>query len=503
MGYGNQVPSFSYPGSIILSGIVMLFGSLYLSMPLAIVGIKYDLAWREYDEKQQELARTAPPNALLSEDSTKGRRGVRADGDDETLKALATSHVSGVSLHVGDQFFDIGQRLLDIDSALRGLMQVPLGTGHEAATQRAKQRSELTNRALDAITSVIKLHRRVCTDIRVSLIASETGSASPKKRGSSSSSKLSGRLLSLTSKAGSSGRFDTRSGISKAKSALSALTTRATVKQRVRHSRPEGFRSATWDIFEHNNFSRRTNIVNRVRLIVVVLSIALFYLQTTPELQLTGLRTVLCRRTIKDFCWSHDEPGCYVLAANGSVSDRHVDFRCAIDSDDPNCYGAGFNYGSEAFTASNSSCAEVFGRRGASRVCNNRLCKPSESFMFDMEPFWVYFEFIFGVLFAFEAGLRASVHPVPKMLLHDLALFTDLVVLFPFFVETGSICTGVMPIYSVVPMAPSFLSGVRVLKTLRILKLGTHIPGARVLLKTGELICRRLMIPVHLRVALA
>lgn len=44
------MPSIHNPGSLVLTCIVMIFGTLYLSMPLAIIGIKYDLAWREYDE---------------------------------------------------------------------------------------------------------------------------------------------------------------------------------------------------------------------------------------------------------------------------------------------------------------------------------------------------------------------------------------------------------------------------------------------------------------------
>lgn len=379
---------------------------------------------------------------------------------------------------------------VDINANLRNLTEETAVPTLEAATLLSRQRSDSTNKALDAITSVLKLHKRVCKEVRESLVVDETS----KRR--KSSAKLSDRLLSLT-KRGSSGkdsnRIATKSGLSKAKSALSAITSRVTIKQRVRHEQPHGFRARVWDIFEHNDRSWRAVAVSRFRLAVVILSIVLFYSQTTPELQLTGLRTVLCRRTIKDFCAYDEQPGCFVHSADGKATSELVDFTCAIDSDDPKCYGAGFNYGSGNFTA---TCQDAFGSRRAKRVCNNRLCKPSESFMLDMEPYWVYFEFVFGILFTVEMLLRSFAHPVPSMLLSDLTLLTDLAVLFPFFVETTSIILGVMPIYSVVPTAPSFLSGVRVLKTLRILKVGTHIPGARVLLKTGELIYRRLLIPV-------
>jgi hypothetical protein len=471
----------------------MLFGTLYLAMPLAIVGIKYDLAWREYDDKQVELARSS--RSPLPSPETAGSAVAPATvqhSSDETLKALETKQITGTSLQLGEQFFEIGQKLLEIDVTLQNLRREEAGVSTlELATQHSRQRSDSTSKVLDSITTLLKLHKRVCKEVRESLVVDE----STKKR--RSSSRVSERLLSITRR-GSSSRgmnaIGTRSGMSKAKSALSAITSRVTIKQRVRHEQPTGFRSRVWDIFEHNDRSWRAVAANRFRLVVVILSIVLFYSQTTPELQLTGMRTVLCRRTIKDFCASNDQPGCFVHSADGKATSELVDFSCAIDTDDPDCYGAGYNYGSDNFTA---SCNDAFGPRGAKRVCNNRLCKTSESFMLNMEPFWVYFEFVFGILFTIEMLLRVFAHPVPSMLLSDLTLLTDLAVLFPFFVETTSIILGVMPIYSVVPTAPSFLSGVRVLKTLRILKVGTHIPGARVLLKTGELIFRRLLIPVR------
>jgi hypothetical protein len=44
-GYGNQIPNFEYARFI--SIITMLFGTLFLSMPLAIIGNEYEVAWLE------------------------------------------------------------------------------------------------------------------------------------------------------------------------------------------------------------------------------------------------------------------------------------------------------------------------------------------------------------------------------------------------------------------------------------------------------------------------
>lgn len=109
VGYGSQVPSFNYPGALFIACIVMLFGTLYLAMPLAIVGIKYDLAWREYDEKQSELARS--PRALLPAAEIAGDAAAAKtqSGVDDTLKALETKQVTAASLQLVEQFLEIGQ----------------------------------------------------------------------------------------------------------------------------------------------------------------------------------------------------------------------------------------------------------------------------------------------------------------------------------------------------------------------------------------------------------
>ena len=57
-GYGNQIPSFELGRFIACS--VMLFGALFLSMPLAIIGNEYDRAWTLIqDEIAEEKRLTA------------------------------------------------------------------------------------------------------------------------------------------------------------------------------------------------------------------------------------------------------------------------------------------------------------------------------------------------------------------------------------------------------------------------------------------------------------
>ncbi|KAG6953673.1 hypothetical protein JG688_00012713 [Phytophthora aleatoria] len=113
-----------------------------------------------------------------------------------------------------------------------------------------------------------------------------------------------------------------------------------------------------------------------------------------------------------------------------------------------------------------------------------------------MEPHWIYFEFLFGFLFTLEIALHVYSHPVRRHLWGDIRFIVNILVLLPFYVEIVEILIGEWPTYSVVPAMPSFFTAIRFLKSLRILKLGTHIPGARVLIRTAQLVTERLAIPV-------
>ena len=65
-GYGNQVPNYVPARSV--STIVMLFGSLFMSMPLAIIGNEYENAWAELKGEQHfSLTMSSPPNISFIE----------------------------------------------------------------------------------------------------------------------------------------------------------------------------------------------------------------------------------------------------------------------------------------------------------------------------------------------------------------------------------------------------------------------------------------------------
>ncbi|KAF1781682.1 Voltage-gated potassium channel [Phytophthora cactorum] len=308
----------------------------------------------------------------------------------------------------------------------------------EAVIQSTKRRSDEASQALDGIMSIIKLHSRVCAEAHELVQASltSTGQENDLDRFMSS-----GKLI----------RKDARSTtrMSRAKGKIAAIGSKAmkAITHHDRHTDLNNLRAQIWNIFEYRQDIWQARIVNKMRMVSVVLSIAMFYLQTTPELQKTGLQTLLCLRNVHDYCGRYDEPGCYVfreVPSSGSgisveVTSQHLDFHCSIGDPDETCYGSGVNFASDKFPL---SCTDVFSSSGMEHVCKNRLCNPPVQFLFDMEPYWIYFEFLFGFLFTLEIALHVYSHPVRRHLWGDIRFIVNILVLLPFYVEIVEILIG-------------------------------------------------------------
>ncbi|OWZ21635.1 Voltage-gated Ion Channel [Phytophthora megakarya] len=394
VGYGNQIPSLHNAGSLLLVCMVMIFGTIYFSMPLAIVGIKYELAWAEHDEFVRNSKLGLDNRRLLSKQfssklsiEASRRQLLNETTNDQALERIEAHTMKYASSMTCDRFYKLSQAILQVNSSLQCIIS-PTNAADTAKTletviQATKHRSDEASHALDGIMSVIKLHSRVCAE----------------------SHEL-----------------------------LTAL-----------RPQPKG------DETDLDRFMSSTRVVNNVRMCVIVLSIGVFYLQTTSELQKTGVQTFLCQQNIHDFCARYDEPGCYVFketSVSGSnitveVTDQRIDFDCSIGDPDETCYASGVNFGSDNFPL---VCSDVFlSRYGSEHVCKNRLCNPPVQFIFDMEPYWVYIESMFGTWFTFELGLRAYSHPVRRHLWGDMKFLGNVIFLIPFYVELVEFMIGERP----------------------------------------------------------
>ncbi|GMF38512.1 unnamed protein product [Phytophthora lilii] len=484
-------------------------------MPLAIVGIKYELAWTEYDtfaqntkrlQLDRSLREKKPSSKLLTETSRRHilHAIVRPDEDEilEKIDSLTIKYASSVTC---DRFYQLSQAIIQVTFSLEHITAPQENVKDslmnlEAVIQSTKRRSDEASQALDGVMSLIKLHSRVCAEAHELLSALRT--PSPDQETDLDRFISSSKLGSKDTHGFGSHRVST---MSRAKGAIAAFGSKAVkaITHHDYHNSSNTLRAKIWNTFEHRHVTQISRAVNKMRMFVVVLSIGVFYLQTTPELQKTGLKTFLCQRNVHDFCTAYDEPGCYVfrrVAGSGTtisveVTEQPLDLHCSIGDPDEACYASGVNFGSDNFPL---SCSEVFpSSSGIEHVCKNRLCNPSVQLLFDMEPYWIYVEFFFGLWFTGELALRVYSHPVRRHLWGDMKLHGHVIFLIPFYVELVEIMIGEWPTYSVVPAMPSFFTAVRFMKSLRILKLGSHIPGSRVLIRTAQLITDRLAIPVR------
>lgn len=57
VGYGDQVPTFGETKFIAI--FIMIFGSLFLSMPLSVIGTEFELVWAEHKQRQLDKKKEA------------------------------------------------------------------------------------------------------------------------------------------------------------------------------------------------------------------------------------------------------------------------------------------------------------------------------------------------------------------------------------------------------------------------------------------------------------
>ncbi|KAF0715238.1 hypothetical protein As57867_003483, partial [Aphanomyces stellatus] len=251
----------------------------------------------------------------------------------------------------------------------------------------------------------------------------------------------------------------------------------------------------------------------RFFLVNVILSLLVFYAETTPELQTYGPQSYLCHGAMQTYCASatlESDPGCFVWASANTTSSppARLQFDCFISSASPAattasssivnatsspCFAAGWNFGS---ASSQMDCTSSFA--SPDKICNLRQCQRGHTPLVDMTTHWLYFEAYFGVIFTIEFALRLYAAKHRRRFLRSPSTWVDMAAILPFYAEgiVAAVTTDVSPIYAIVPTFPTFLSILPMMKSLRLLKLGRHFKSSSVLSRTARLTYRRLVIPL-------
>ncbi|POM65077.1 Voltage-gated Ion Channel (VIC) Superfamily, partial [Phytophthora palmivora] len=258
-------------------------------------------------------------------------------------------------------------------------------------------------------------------------------------------------------------------------------------------------RGRIWLLLEVPDSSRLASIVNQTMVGFALVSIMIFFTESLQELAESGVETNGCRSVVKNYCsttgFSAMDPACFMRFDNGTTAfTQRIHFSCSSITESPSCYGNGLNFGS--LNASALPCQDAFLESGADFVCYRQQCRASLNMIFDMGPYWIYFEWLFGMVFSIELALRFYISQNRKEFWKNVYVFFDVVAIVPFFVEVVELLFArIQPDYAIVATAPSFLSVIRVLKIMRILKLTRHFRGTKVLASTAIMVWKPLVIP--------
>ncbi|RHY57104.1 hypothetical protein DYB37_007253 [Aphanomyces astaci] len=429
VGYGDQVVDLNNVIAVLVTCVMMIFGALFLAMPLAIIGIKYEMLWTKHEADRKSISRAEsfrltgkpPPQVLLI----------------ESMRLAPMANV------VNMQFVD----LCEVTSYL----------SRDCATF-------VSFMLIDTLLRAIKAHKDMSKTIKA-LVPREL--LQPNSIA---------KLPKLSESSPSRHATFKQSIISRAKRAMSGAAHPDDAAQHTLDATIP-FRRRLFLLLERPHSSRQANYLNKFFLVTVVMSMLLFYAETTPELQAYGMHTELCHRALESYCTQSSrsqatDPGCFVHVSPNVSTSMLLDFHCD-DSATPDasnvspCVGVGWNYGSNDTAI---VCASSFVDKD--KICKLRQCLSGHVPMFDMSTKWIYLELYFGFVFTAEWLLRFYAARHRLAFVRSFGTWIDTLAIMPFYAEliTGLV-GGLTPMFAIVPTFPTFLSVLPMTKTLRIFKL--------------------------------
>ncbi|TMW56161.1 hypothetical protein Poli38472_008809 [Pythium oligandrum] len=469
VGYGNQVPTKKNLTSLLIACIAMIFGQLYFAMPLAIVGNNFQDMYESFQQKK--------------------RRNMRQV--DSTLSPFDYVLLNRKSQRLCEIQFHLLEAWRVVQLGILKFVRMSYDVNGVGATKELVEAQHLRYQKIKAaIERLMDVHMEACQHLNTFI---------PHKRKARTSVFMSQGDNKLS-------QVYLRARQAFAQTRFMSDEPKRTDPNTLR----ETLRGRLWLLLEAPNSSMLANVTNKIILFLALASICTFFFESLPELMNTGIASTACRSVVDDYCDGvgyasmsllKPDAGCYLRFANKSVDfAKPLNFKCLSTNDKPTCYGAGYNFGSELEDA--LTCDEAFDKYGASIICNRLQCINTFT-IFIMEPYWIYLEWFFGIGFLIEMGLRYYVSFHRKRFFFDLYNVVDVLAVLPFIFEVGEYAIlSIQPTYIIVSTAPSFLSVIRVLKTMRILKLTRHFKGTKVLTQTAKEVWRQLTIPVFFMLTL-
>ncbi|ETV88832.1 hypothetical protein H257_00320 [Aphanomyces astaci] len=466
VGYGDVVPSAGNALGRITAIVIMIMGTLFLSMPLAIVGTEFDRAWRDHTEKVVKRSLESMQAAAAGRDASKVHDTVM-DDNPEILTKYMIPNAAYLRL-----------------ASLTGEMALI------ASALAADLKSETDNVKVNQVAQDLHAHMKQCHEKYKELVhviddmVHQDDSSHGLKRSS-----LRDRIMS---------------------SFQSSLRRSLTTEDK---SQPNGKTAARPD----TTSSQRI----QYRWVIMVFSIIVLTLQTMPELQFYGEQTELCKAVVKEYCAlpsaanATADPGCF----SAVDPTQPLDFSCGkldgIKDMAPNCYGVLNNFG--GLYNSSLGCLWDNGNFNLTGlglvkpfrtkydldqadlpldVCQRRECQRNHFYYLDLSNAWPLLEYLFFASSVVEFFQHLGATGVRNLNWKNPWQWLDALAFIPFVVfEFKRYMMGIIPTYEMVPSSNDILSTLRFARIFRWFQIQKEIPATVVVSEAILKTYKRLVIP--------
>jgi len=417
-----------------LTMLAMILGQIYFSMPVAIIGNNFQLTYENFQLDKKKKARYL----------------------DASLSPFDCQVLHNHAKRLCDIQYHLMNAWAVIHNHIHGIARTNTRSTASMTMDMLENESDRQAKIKEGINRLLEVHAEAVILLQVFI---------PHRR----------RSLHLTLDSHAQGLLGNM--YAKAKRAMNKAKVTSGHYASVVDQRTlsQTLRGRLWLILEVPDSSRLATLINQAMVAFALVSVMLFFTESLRELAASGVETSGCRSVVVSYCalngFSEMDPACFLRLANGTSDfTEQLHFSCSSADESPSCYGNGLNFGS--LDASALPCQEAFLEAGANYVCFRQQCRGSVATLFDMGPYWIYFEWYFGIVFTLELGLRFYISQNRKQFWRNFYVFFDVVAIVPFFVEVIEYLSAqIQPDYAIVATSPSFLSVIRVLKIMRILKL--------------------------------
>jgi hypothetical protein len=282
---------------------------------------------------------------------------------------------------------------------------------------------------------------------------------------------------------------------------------------------PEKWDNLLYLFLERPSSSRYARMFQMCLFCCILLSIFILYTETLTSYKQYGEGTASCGIVLQQYCSDksyHTDPGCYVYSDYNVVDPSYN--KLSFDCSGNNCFGHGYNFGSDATSMScegdntpfqsnidlNIHYREVtmftqpedVQRRYA--ICTRIECVNNEV-SFDAHVWWIVGEYITNIIFTIEVMLRMICIGSVELYFLDKLNIIDFLSILPFYaliiraseegIDPSNIDFSILPSTPI----PVILTILKSIKILRVIKLIRYFEGAEVLAQSWTKIWKELV----------